>query len=87
MQLAIQGDASGISYVSLGYIEGVKALKLNGVECSIETCQGGEYPIVRRLYFNTKDAPNELEKAFIDFCRGPEGQQIAQHLGYIPLVL
>ena len=87
MQTAIQGDSSGIAYVSLGYIEGVKPLSIDGVECSIETCQNGQYPIARRLYFNTKSAPNELVKAFINFCRSTEGQKIAAELGYIPLVI
>ena len=86
MQLAVQSDSSGIAYVSLGYIEGVKALSLGGVECSVATCQSGEYPIVRRLYFLTEGVPGEPVKAFIDFCRSPEGQEIAEDLGYIPLV-
>jgi phosphate transport system substrate-binding protein len=86
IQLAVQGDAAGIGYVSLSYIEGVKAIDLEGVPCSVETCKGGEYPIVRRLYFHTKGTPSELEKAFIDFCRGSEGQNIVTEMGYIPLV-
>ena len=86
IQMAIQGDAAGIGYVSLGYIEGVKALDLNGVKCSMETCKSGKYPIVRRLYFHTKGTPSEMEKAFIDFCRGAEGQKIVEDMGYIRLV-
>ncbi len=86
LQLAIQGDPSGIAYVSLGYVQGVKPLALNGVECSVATCQSGEYPIVRRLYFHLKTVPDEPVKAFIDFCRSPEGQVIAEDMGYIPLV-
>ena len=86
IQMAIQGDAAGIGYVSLGYIEGVKALDLDGVKCSMETCKSGDYPIVRRLYFHTKGTPSELEKAFIDLCRSPEGQNLAKEMGYIPLV-
>jgi phosphate transport system substrate-binding protein len=85
IQMAVQGDASGIGYVSLGYIEGIKALDLEGVKCTVETCLSGKYPIVRRLYFHTKGTPSELEKAFIDFCRGPEGQKIVEDMGYIPL--
>ena len=84
IQMAVQGDASGIGYVSLGYIQGVKALSLDGIPCTVETCQG-KYPIVRRLYFHTKGTPSELEKAFIDFCRGAEGQKIVEDMGYIRL--
>ena len=87
IQTALQSDSAGIGYVSLGYIEGVKPLSIDGTECSIATCQSGKYPISRRLYFNTKSAPDEPVKAFIDFCRSTEGQKIAAELGYIPLVI
>jgi phosphate transport system substrate-binding protein len=86
IQMAVQGDASSIGYVSLSYIEGVKALALEGKKCTVEACKSGDYPIVRRLYFHTKGTPSELEKAFIDFCRGAEGQKIVKDMSYIRLV-
>ncbi|MCK5848558.1 MAG: phosphate ABC transporter substrate-binding protein [Caldisericia bacterium] len=86
MQIGIQEDASGIGYVSLGYISGLKALSINGKQCSVGSCMDGTYPLVRRLYFITKEAPNTLMKAFIDFCRSSEGQEIAENNGYVPLV-
>jgi phosphate transport system substrate-binding protein len=87
IQTAVASDPQGIGYVSLGYIEGVKALSIEGVECTVESCKKGDYPIVRRLYFHTKGTPNEPVKAFIDFCRSKEGQKIAQEIGFIPLSL
>lgn len=86
MQMSVQGDTSGIAYVSLGYIEGIKALNVNGKKCSVETCRSGEYPIVRRLLFLTKGLPNPLVAAFLDFCRSVEGQNIVQKEGYVTLV-
>lgn len=86
MQMSVQGDQSGIAYVSLGYIEGLKALNVNGKKCSVETCRSGEYPIVRRLFFLTKGIPNSLLNAFLDFCRSSEGQNIVQKEGYVTLV-
>ena len=87
IQTAVTSDPGSIGYVSLGYIEGAKALCIEGVECTMENCKKGDYPIVRRLYFHTKDTPNELVKAFIDFCRSEEAQSIVEELGYIPLTL
>ncbi|MFP4642534.1 MAG: phosphate ABC transporter substrate-binding protein [Dehalococcoidia bacterium] len=85
IQSNIQGDSSGIGFVSLGYVQGVKALKLEGIECTVENCLSGEYPVLRRLQLVTKTCPEQPAKAFIDFCRGPEGQQIAEEIGYVPL--
>ncbi|MDD4029283.1 MAG: phosphate ABC transporter substrate-binding protein [Caldisericia bacterium] len=86
VQIGIQEDASGIGYVSLGYINGVKALPLNDVECSIATCQDGSYPIVRRLYFITQTIPSDAVNAFLNFCRSEEGQKIVADNGFVPLV-
>ncbi len=86
MQMSVQSDKSGIAYVSLGYMEGVKALMIDGKEPSLENCQKGIYPIVRRLYFLTKDNNNPLANAFMDFCRSAEGQQIVKSGGFIPIV-
>ena len=86
VQIGIQEDASSIGYVSLGYINGVKALNINGGICSVETCQDGSYPIVRRLYFITQNAPSDATQAFINFCRSDEGQAIVEANGFVPLV-
>ena len=78
---------NAIGYLSLGYVEGITALKLDGVECSLENCVSGEYPVLRRLYLLTTDVPDGAIKAFIDFCRSDEGQAIVEEEGYIPLNL
>lgn len=85
MQIAVQADAWAIGFVSLGYVEGLKVLKLDGIECTIETCKSGDYPVLRRLAFVSKACPDEPTKAFINFCRSEEGQAIAAEKGYVPL--
>jgi phosphate transport system substrate-binding protein len=87
IQTAVVSDPGSIGYVSLGYIEGTRALSIEGVKCTVENCKRGNYPLVRRLYFHTKGTPDEPVKAFIDFCRSEEGQKIARKLDYIPLTL
>jgi phosphate transport system substrate-binding protein len=86
IQTAIQDDESGIGFVSLGYVQGLKVLKLNGIECTVDTCKSGTYPVLRQLAFVSKTCPSELVAAFIDFCRSEEGQAIAEERGYVPLV-
>jgi phosphate transport system substrate-binding protein len=85
MQIAVQADTWAIGFVSLGYVEGLKVLKLDGIECTIETCKSGDYPVLRRLAFVSKTCPDEPTKAFINFCRSEEGQAIAAEKGYVPL--
>lgn len=81
----VSSETSAIGYVSLGYVEGLTAVVIDGVECTMENCQSGDYPVVRRLYLLTQQTPSGLVQAFIDFCRSAEGQAIAAE-SWIPLV-
>ncbi len=81
----VTSETAAIGYVSLGYVEGLKTIVIDGVECTLENCQSGDYPVLRRLYLLTKETPSGLVKAFIDFCRSQEGQAIAAE-SWIPLV-
>jgi phosphate transport system substrate-binding protein len=81
----VTSETAAIGYVSLGYVEGLKTIVIDGVECTLENCQSGDYPVLRRLYLLTKETPSGLVKAFIDFCRSEEGQAIAAE-SWIPLV-
>jgi phosphate transport system substrate-binding protein len=61
----------------------VKALAIDRAAASPDNARNGIYPLVRPLYFLTRTAPEGLVKAFVDFCLGSEGQQIAGDLGYV----
>lgn len=77
---------NSIGFVSFGYLdESVKSLPVDGVAGTIETAKNGTYPIVRPLYFMTKETPTGITKAFIDFCRSPAGQSIVESEGYISI--
>jgi len=45
----------------------------------------GEYPIARYLYCYTAGKPKGALGAYLGWILGPEGQKIAEDLGYIPL--
>ncbi len=87
VQAAVSQDASAIGFVSLGYISGVKALDLNGIKCTVENCQNGTYPLVRRLFFITRNMPDQTVTEFINFARSDAGQKIAEEKGFVPLVI
>ncbi|MBA7644290.1 Phosphate-binding protein PstS 1 [subsurface metagenome] len=74
-----------ISYYPLSRLDStVKALAIDGVEATIENIKAGIYPVPRLFYFLTKETPRGEVKKFIDFCLGPEGQQIVVDMGYVP---
>ncbi len=81
----VSGDAQSISFVSLGAIDSsVKAVSIDGVAATEANAASGAYPVVRPLYFLTKEQPTGLVKAFIDYCLGPDGQSIVRSEGYVP---
>ena len=86
VRATVSGDKNSIGYLSLGYLDpSVKAVKIDGVEATVENVLAGKYPIVRTLYLITKGEPDELEKAFIDFVLSEEGQKVVEDMGYIRL--
>lgn len=88
---AVKGDAYGIGYGGIAYLEGIHALKVKkddasqAIAPSLETAQNGTYPIARFLYFYTAGQPAELEKRFIDWVLSPAGQAVIEQVGYYPL--
>lgn len=82
----VAGDPNAIGFESLAYLDSsIKALAIGGVAATQANAKNGTYPIVRPLYFLTKEQPTGLVKDFIDFCQSTEGQQIVAANGYIPI--
>jgi phosphate transport system substrate-binding protein len=87
VRATVSSDASSIGYLSLGYVDKtVKAVRIGGVEATVENVRSGAYPITRNLYLITKGEPGELEKAFIEFVLSNDGQQVVEDMGYLALV-
>jgi phosphate transport system substrate-binding protein len=75
-----------IGYIGLGYLsDGVKALKVDGIEASEETVKKGEYKLARPLFMYTNGEPSGIIKTFMDFVFSPQGQKIAREVGYVPV--
>jgi phosphate transport system substrate-binding protein len=86
MKTAVGQDKDAVGYVSIGHVDkSVKALSIDGAAASQENAMNGSYPVVRKLYMNTKGEPSKLVKAFIDYIMSPEGAEIIKKHGYIPL--
>lgn len=89
---SVSKDPKSIGYGGIGYGgQGVRAVPLKKddasppVEPSLANVQGGTYPLARELYFYTIGEPAPELKAFIDWVRTPEGQEVCEKVGYYPL--
>jgi phosphate transport system substrate-binding protein len=85
-------DKGGIGYVGLGYVtDNVKALSLKkddaspAVKGTVDNVINGTYPLARPLYEYTSGTPTGLAKDWLDWVRGPEGQDIVKRLDFVPI--
>ncbi|MFB3764541.1 MAG: phosphate ABC transporter substrate-binding protein [Methanotrichaceae archaeon] len=86
VKTAIVGSNNAIGYLGFGYISSnVGLITLDGVTPNIQSIKSDSYELSRHLYLYTFGSPRPGAKAFIDFTRGPEGQEIAQENGFIPV--
>ncbi len=85
MMTTVAGDENAIGYVSLGSLDdSVKALKVDGVEATVENIKAGDYKAARP--FNIcipKDGTTEIAQDLIDFILSEDGQIIIGEEGYI----
>lgn len=86
MKSAISRDLYAIGYVSIGHLDTtVKAPKLDGGAVNQQTAMDGTYPVVRKLYMNTKGKPAGIVKAFVDYVTGPNSVEFITSSGYIAI--
>jgi len=86
VRTTIAGSEQGIGFISLGYVNSdVKAVKLDGIEPTIESIRSGDYAISRTLWMITKGNPDGNEQAFLDFVLSDQGQNIVSEVHYITL--
>ena len=67
--------------------QGLKVLKVDGVEPSPESIREGEYPFLNPYYAAiAKDAPQDSPTRILyDWVLGPGGQRLAELEGYVPV--
>ena len=86
MMTGVAGDDYAIGYVSLGSLnDTVKALKIDGVEPTVENIKSDSYQVYRPFNIATKGEVSEAAQDFIDYILSAEGQQIVSDEGYITI--
>ena len=82
----VAGNTSAIGYVSLGSLnDTVKAVKVDGVEATVENIKAGSYAVSRPFEVVTNDNLTDLSKDFISYILSKQGQDIISEEGYITI--
>ncbi len=63
----------------------IRALAIDGVECTPENVRNGKWPAVKNFILVTKGEPKGLSAKFIDFVRSPEGARIITKNKAVPV--
>jgi phosphate transport system substrate-binding protein len=82
----VANDANAVGYLSHGLLnEKIKALKVDGQDCTVANITAGTYTLVRPIYLLVKGQPSDAISAFIGYILSPEGQQTIKTNGLIPV--
>mgnify|MGYP000789359501 CR=1 FL=1 len=86
MLSTVAQDENAIGYVSLGSLnDAVKAVKVDGVDATVENIKGGSYAVSRPFLVVTNDKLTDVSKDFIKFILSKQGQDIIAEEGYITI--
>ncbi len=82
----VADDPNAIGFISLGLVnDRVKALKIDGIDPSIENIREHRYTILRPFLFVFKSPPQGTAKEFLDYVLSPGGQRILVKEGLISI--
>lgn len=83
---SVAGNPNAIGYASLASVnESVKAVKVNGVDCTEETIKNGSYQIQRPFVMITKEgvALSDAAQAFLDYAKSEAAAEIIALAGTV----
>ena len=83
----VASNPSAIGYASLSAVrDNVKAVKVNGVDCTEATVQDGTYEIQRPFVMITKDGTqlSDAAQAFLDFAMSADTANLIAQAGAVP---
>jgi phosphate transport system substrate-binding protein len=83
----VMSTPAAIGYVGLAFLEGVKAVTVNGVEVNAETVGTAKYPVSRPLYLYTNGRPKAGTPLhdFVTLSATAEGKTIVEDTGFVPM--
>lgn len=86
IKTSVASNDAAIGYISLGVLDNtVKALKVDGIEATVDNVKAETYTVFRPFLMVTKGEPKPLAKAFIDYILSADGQKIVEEEKFIPV--
>jgi phosphate transport system substrate-binding protein len=84
---AVISNPNAVGYDSYGFIDpnAVKAVAVEGIECTDNNVNAMIWPYTRSLVMLTKGTPTGLSAVYINYVRSTEGQKILTDKAYIVL--
>ncbi len=82
----VKGNPLAIGYDSLGFVtDDVKKIKVDGVAPTVENIKSGAYRLARPLnvVYKEENVQSGLNKAFFDFLKSSDAQNIIANEGYV----
>lgn len=84
MMTTVSGDRHAIGYTSLGALnDTVKAVKIDGVQATVENIKNGTYAISRPFNIATKEGLSAAAQDFVNYVLSADGQAVIEREGYI----
>lgn len=84
MMTTIAGNQDAIGYISLGSLnDTVKAVRIDGIEASVDNIKSGAYQIARPFNIATGENVSDVAADFIKYIMSEEGQNVVEDSGYI----
>ena len=84
MLTSVAGDNYSIGYVSLGSLnDSVKALKIEGVDATVENIKNKSYKISRPFNIAVKENLSPVAEDFVNYILSAEGQSVIEKNKYI----
>ena len=87
MMTTVAGDANAIGYISLGSLDSVKAVKIDGAEATVDNVKSGDYKVSRpfNVVTNSNTELSDVAQDFMNYILSTDGQAVVAEEGYIPL--
>lgn len=84
MMTTVSGNTEAVGYISLGSLnDTVKAVRIDGVEATVDNIKSGDYKIARPFNIATKEGLSDVAADFIKFIMSEQGQAVVEENGYI----
>ena len=86
MMTTVANDEYAIGYISLGSLnDTVKAVKIDGVDASVENIKNGTYTVNRQFNLAVKGELSDAAQDFLNYIMSAEGQTVIEENGYIKI--